>query len=155
MKEMMMMRKFLLAGAMLGLLVGVAGPMKATALTLDPASLSTPAIGDSMVVKARAVAWRGPRGGGVAWRRGWRGGGVAWRRGWRGGGVAWRRGWRGGGVAWRRGWARPGWRVGWVGPGFYYNPAFYNRYYNPRWGYCRIVTWNGGRVCRWYRRPWW
>jgi hypothetical protein len=133
MKEMMMMRKFLLAGAMLGLLVGVAGPMKATALTLDPASLSTPAIGDSMVVKARAVAWRGPRGGGVAWRRGWRGGGVAWRRGW----------------------ARPGWRVGWVGPGFYYNPAFYNRYYNPRWGYCRIVTWNGGRVCRWYRRPWW
>jgi hypothetical protein len=122
MKEMMMMRKFLLAGAMLGLLVGVAGPMKATALTLDPASLSTPAIGDSMVVKARAVAWRGPRGGGVAWRRGW---------------------------------ARPGWRVGWVGPGFYYNPAFYNRYYNPRWGYCRIVTWNGGRVCRWYRRPWW
>jgi hypothetical protein len=144
MKEMMMMRKFLLAGAMLGLLVGVAGPMKATALTLDPASLSTPAIGDSMVVKARAVAWRGPRGGGVAWRRGWRGGGVAWRRGWRGGGVAW-----------RRGWARPGWRVGWVGPGFYYNPAFYNRYYNPRWGYCRIVTWNGGRVCRWYRRPWW
>ena len=150
-----MMRKFLLAGAMLGLLVGVAGPMKATALTLDPASLSTPAIGDSMVVKARAVAWRGPRGGGVAWRRGWRGGGVAWRRGWRGGGVAWRRGWRGGGVAWRRGWARPGWRVGWVGPGFYYNPAFYNRYYNPRWGYCRIVTWNGGRVCRWYRRPWW
>ena len=124
-----MMRKFLLAGAMLGLLIGVAGPMKATALTLDPASLSTPAIGDSMVVKARAVAWRGPRGGGVAWRRGWRGGGVAWRR--------------------------PGWRVGWVGPGLYYNPAFYNRYYNPRWGYCRIVWWNGARVCRWSHRRWW
>jgi hypothetical protein len=139
MKEMMMMRKFLLAGAMLGLLIGVAGPMKATALTLDPASLSTPAIGDSMVVKARAVAWRGPRGGGVAWR-GPRGGGVAWRRGWRGGGVAWR---------------RPGWRVGWVGPGLYYNPAFYNRYYNPRWGYCRIVWWNGARVCRWFHRRWW
>jgi hypothetical protein len=103
--------------------------MKATALTLDPASLSTPAIGDSMVVKARAVAWRGPRGGGVAWRRGWRGGGVAWRR--------------------------PGWRVGWVGPGLYYNPAFYNRYYNPRWGYCRIVWWNGARVCRWSHRRWW
>jgi hypothetical protein len=153
MKEMMMMRKFLLAGAMLGLLIGVAGPMKATALTLDPASLSTPAIGDSMVVKARAVAWRGPRGGGVAWRRGPGGGGVAWRRGWRGGGggVAWRRGWRGGGVAWRR----PGWRVGWVGPGLYYNPAFYNRYYNPRWGYCRIVWWNGARVCRWSHRRWW
>ena len=125
-----MMRRFLLAGAMLGLLIGVAGPMKATALTLDPASLSTPAIGDSMVVKARAVAWRGPRGGG----------GVAWRRGWRGGGVAWR---------------RPGWRVGWVGPGLYYNPGFYNRYYNPRWGYCRQVWWHGGRVCRWARRPWW
>ena len=124
-----MMRKFLLAGAMLGLLIGVAGPMKATALTLDPASLSTPAIGDSIVVKARAVAWRGPRGGGVAWRRGWRGGGVAWRR--------------------------PGWRVGWVGPGLYYNPAFYNRYYNPRWGYCRIVWWNGARVCRWSHRRWW
>jgi hypothetical protein len=129
MKEMMMMRKFLLAGAMLGLLIGVAGPMKATALTLDPASLSTPAIGDSIVVKARAVAWRGPRGGGVAWRRGPRGGGVAWRR--------------------------PGWRVGWVGPGLYYNPAFYNRYYNPRWGYCRIVWWNGARVCRWSHRRWW
>ena len=124
-----MMRKFLLAGAMLGLLIGVAGPMKATALTLDPASLNTPAIGDSMVVKARAVAWRGPRGGGVAWRRGWRGGGVAWRR--------------------------PGWRVGWVGPGLYYNPGFYNRYYNPRWGYCRIVWWNGARVCRWSHRRWW
>jgi len=146
------MRKFLLAGAMLGLLIGVAGPMKATALTLDPASLSTPAIGDSIVVKARAVAWRGPRGGGVAWRRGPGGGGVAWRRGWRGGGgVAWRRGWRGGGVAWRR----PGWRVGWVGPGLYYNPGFYNRYYNPRWGYCRQVWWHGGRVCRWSHRRWW
>jgi hypothetical protein len=162
----MMMRKILLAGAMLGLVMGVAAPMTARALTIGPASLSAPAADNSMVVQVRrggGVAWRGPRGGGVAWR-GPRGrGGVAWRGG-RRGGVAWRgpvRGgvaWRGpvrGGVAWRGGWRRPGWRVGWVGPGFYYNPAFYNRYYNPRWGYCRIVTWNGGRVCRWYRRPWW
>ena len=56
---------------------------------------------------------------------------------------------------WRRGWVGPRWRVGWVGPGYYYNPAFYNRYYNPRWGYCRIIWWNGARVCRWHRRPWW
>jgi hypothetical protein len=152
MKEIMM-RKILLAGAMLGLLTGVAAPMTATALTLGPASLSTPAVADSMVVQVRrggAVAWRGPRGrGGVAWR-GPRGrGGVAWR-GPRRAGVAWRGPWRGG-VAWRR----PGLRIGWVGPGLYYNPGFYNRYYNPRWGYCRIVWWNGARVCRWARRPWW
>ena len=155
------MRKILLAGALLGLVMGVAAPLTATALTIGPASLSKPAVDNSMVVQVRrggGVAWRGPRGGGgVAWRgpRGRRG--VAWR-GPRGrGGVAWRRGpgWRGGGVAWRRGYGRPGWRVGWVGNGFYYNPAFYNRYYNPRFGYCRIVTWNGGRVCRWHRRPWW
>jgi hypothetical protein len=148
------MRKILMAGAMLGLLLGVATPFKATALTLSPQSLVTPTDNTSMVTEVArrgGVAWRGPRGGGVAWR-GPRGrGGVAWRRGWRGGGVAWRRG----GVGWRRGWVRPGWRVGWVGPGFYYNPAFYNRYYNPRWGYCRIVWWNGARVCRWHRRPWW
>ena len=124
-----------------------------------------------MVVQVRrggGVAWRGPRGGGgVAWR-GPRGrGGVAWR-----GPRARRRGlarperarWRGL-AAWtrvagrRRCLAGRLWQarlaVGWVGNGFYYNPAFYNRYYNPRFGYCRIVTWNGGRVCRWHRRPWW
>src|SRR5262249_39685779 len=115
------MHKILMAGAMVGLLLGVAAPLKATALTLSPESLVTPTDNTSMVPRGRrggGVAWRGPRGGGVAWR-GPRGrGGVAWRRGWRGGGVAWRRG-----PGWRGGWGRPGWRVGWVGPGFYYNPA--------------------------------
>ena len=162
------MHKILMAGAMIGLLLGVAAPFKATALTVSPGSIVTPADNTSMVTEVArrgggvafrgrggrgAVAWRGPRGrGGVAWR-GPRRGGVAWR-GPRRGGVAWRGPYRGG-VAWRRGYVRPGWRVGWIGPGFYYNPAFYNRYYDPRWGYCRILTWNGGRVCRWYRRPWW
>jgi hypothetical protein len=147
------MRKILMAGAMLGLLLGVAAPFKATALTLSPGSLITPTDNTSMVIEVQrrgrgGVAWRGPRGrGGVAWR-GPRRAGVAWR-GPRRAGVAWR------GPGWRRGWVRPGWRVGWVGPGYYYNPAFYNRYYNPRWGYCRIVWWNGARVCRWVRRPWW
>ena len=135
------MRKIFMAGAMLGLLLGVAAPFKATALTVDPGSLVTPTDSTSLVTEVArrgGMAWRGPRGrGGVAWR-GPRRAGVAWR-----------------GPGWRRGWVRPGWRVGWVGPGFYYNPAFYNRYYNPRWGYCRIVWWNGARVCRWHRRPWW
>src|SRR5262249_12498176 len=154
MKEIRM-RKILLAGAMLGLLMGAAVPMKATALTLGPASLTAPSVGDSMVVQVRrggAIAWRGPRGRGGVGVRGPARPGVAQARpgrGWVRGGVAWR------GPGWRRGWARPGWRVGWVGSGLYYNPAFYNRYYNPRWGYCRQVWWNGVRVCRWARRPWW
>jgi hypothetical protein len=129
------MRKILMAGAIVGLMLGVAVPIKATALTLGPANLTAPTVSDSMVIQVQRrgrVAWRGPRRAGVAWR-----------------------GPRRAGVAWRRGWVRPGWRVGWVGPGYYYNPAFYNRYYNPRWGYCRIVWWNGARVCRWHRRPWW
>jgi hypothetical protein len=139
------MRKILMAGAIVGLMLGVAVPIKATALTLGPANLTAPTVSDSMVIQVQRrgrVAWRGPRRAGVAWR-GPRRAGVAWR------------GPRRAGVAWRRGWVRPGWRVGWVGPGYYYNPAFYNRYYNPRWGYCRIVWWNGARVCRWHRRPWW
>ena len=146
------MHKIFMAGAMLGLVLGVAVPIKATALTLSPATLTTATDGDSMVVQVQrrrgGVAWRGPRGrGDVAWR-GPRRAGVAWR-GPRRAGVAWR------GPGWRRGWVGPRWRVGWVGPGYYYNPAFYNRYYNPRWGYCRIIWWNGARVCRWHRRPWW
>jgi hypothetical protein len=100
------MRKILMAGAMLGLLLGVAAPFKATALTVDPGSLVTPTDSTSLVTEVArrgGMAWRGRGGrGGVAWR-GPRGGGVAWRRGWRGGGVAWRRG-----PGWRRGWARPG-----------------------------------------------
>lgn len=85
------MRKILLAGALLGLVMGVAAPLTATALTIGPASLSKPAVDNSMVVQVRrggGVAWRGPRGGGgVAWR-GPRGrGGVAWRA--REGAVAW------------------------------------------------------------------
>jgi hypothetical protein len=151
------MRKILMAGAMLGLLLGVAAPITASALTLGPGSLVTSTDNSSLVTEVArrggGVAFRGRGGrGAVAWRgRGGRGG-VAWR-GPRRGGVAWR-GPRRGGVAWRRG-IRPGWRVGWVGPGYYYNPAFYNRYYNPRWGYCRIIWWNGAQVCRWYRSPWW
>ena len=74
------MRKILLAGALLGLVMGVAAPLTATALTIGPASLSKPAVDNSMVVQVRrggGVAWRGPRGGGgVAWR-GPRGRGLA------------------------------------------------------------------------------
>ena len=66
------MRKFLLAGALLGLVMDVAAPLTATALTLGPASLSKPAVDNSMVVQVRrggGAAWRGPRGGGgAAWR---------------------------------------------------------------------------------------
>jgi hypothetical protein len=47
------MHKIFMAGAMLGLVLGVAVPIKATALTLSPATLTTATDSDSMVVQVQ------------------------------------------------------------------------------------------------------
>jgi len=167
-KERVVMRKLLLTASVLGVLIGASVPLQATSLRLGPGDMAVQSDIDSSAVQIRrggggrggmgmlgrsgsSMMWRTSRGhSGAAWRAHRGRGGAVWR-GHRGHGVAWRHGHRRGGV-----WVgRPRWRVGWVGSGYYYNPAFYNRYYNPRWGYCRLVTWHGGRVCRWHRRPWW
>ena len=146
------MHKIFMAGAMLGLVLGVAVPIKATALTLSPATRP---------LRRTATRWSSRCRGGAAVLPGAARAAAAVLL------LAWpascrcRLAWpaacrcRLARPGWRRGWVGPRWRVGWVGPGYYYNPAFYNRYYNPRWGYCRIIWGNGARVCRWHRRPWW